>query len=218
VAGSAALAADAEAYRVTRALRDTPRWALATQDANLAFPDAGGTFSCALDAPITEAATPHLYVLMRRILADGGLAGYAAKDHYQRRRPFMEYRDASCTPQEEPQLVRDASYPSGHAAIGWTWALVLAEIAPERADAILARGYAYGQSRVVCGVHWQSDVTAGRVVAAGVVARLHADPAFRADLAAAKAELAEARRQSLRPTRDCGAEAAALAVKGPVTP
>jgi acid phosphatase (class A) len=152
---------------------------------------------------------------MRRILADGGLVTYAAKDHYQRRRPFLEYKGPTCIPQGEYLAAEDASYPSGHASVGWTWALVLAELAPERADAILARGYAFGQSRVICGAHWQSDVTAGRVVAAGVVARLHANATFHADLAAAKGELAAARRRGLRPTRDCGAEAAALAVKSP---
>jgi acid phosphatase (class A) len=53
VPGSAAMAADAETYRVTRELRDTPRWALAAHDANLSFPEAADAFSCALDAPIT---------------------------------------------------------------------------------------------------------------------------------------------------------------------
>jgi acid phosphatase (class A) len=215
VPGSAAMVADAETYRVTRALRDTPRWALATYDANLSFPEAAGAFSCALDAPITQEATPRLYVLMRRILADGGLATYAAKDHYQRRRPFLEYNEPTCTPQEEHLAAEDASYPSGHASVGWTWALVLAELAPERADALLARGYAFGQSRVICGAHWQSDVTAGRVVGAAVVALLHVDATFRADLAAAKGELAAARRRGFRPPRDCAAEAAALAVISP---
>jgi acid phosphatase (class A) len=209
-AGSAAFAADEHAYRATRSLRDTPRWALAAQDANLRFPDAARTFSCALGAAITEEHTPRLYVLMRRSLVDSGLATYAAKDHYQRRRPFVKLDDTSCTPQDEPKLRSDGSYPSGHSAVGWTWALILAQLAPERTDPILQRGYAFGQSRVICGVHWQSDVTEGRVIGAGVVARLHADPTFRADLQAAKAELAAARQKGLKPEHDCAAEAAIL--------
>ena len=87
----------------------------------------------------------------------------------------------TCTPQEEAKLVKDGSYPSGHNAVGWAWALVLAEVAPERATAILARGRAFGDSRPVCNVHWQSDANAGRVMGAAAVARLHADPVFRAD-------------------------------------
>jgi len=61
--------------------------------------------------------------------------------------------------------------------------------------------------------HWQSDVIGGCLVGAGTVARLHADPAFRADVEAAKAELAAVRTKGLKPTRDCKAEAAALALQ-----
>ena len=64
-------------------------------------------------------------------------------------------------------------------AVGWGWALVLTELVPARADAILQRGREFGYSRVVCNVHWQSDVEAGRTMAAATVARLHADPALR---------------------------------------
>jgi acid phosphatase (class A) len=215
---SVAFAADQAAYRAARTLRDTPRWALAIQDANLDFPAAPEAFSCALDAPITPDATPQLYTLLHRSFADAGLATNAAKNHYQRTRPFVVNRKTSCTPQDEPRLSKNGSYPSGHTTIGWTWALLLTELMPDRTDPLLARGYAFGQSRVICGIHWQSDVTAGRVVAAGVVARLHADPTFQAQLAAAKTELDAVRAKGLKPTRDCPAEAAALALQIPPLP
>jgi acid phosphatase (class A) len=208
---SAAFAADEEAFRLTRQLVNTPRWTQAAEDANLHFPRAPQAFSCALDAPITKEAMPNLYTLMHRALSDAGLATFAAKKKYQRTRPFIFNKETSCTPAEEAELARDGSYPSGHSSIGWTWTLILAEIAPDRADAILARGYAFGQSRVVCGVHWQSDVTAGRVIGAAVVAKLHSDPVFQAQLSAAKKELAAARAHGLEPAVDCKAEAAALA-------
>ena len=115
-----------------------------------------------------------------------------------------------CTPEERKSLLESGSYPSGHAAAGWAWALILAEIAPERLDAILARGLAFGESRVVCNVHWESDVAAGRILGAGVVARLHADAGFRQDLEAAREEVAAARAKGLKPRRDCADEAAAL--------
>jgi hypothetical protein len=107
--------------------------------------------------------------------------------------------------------MEDGSYPSGHTAIGWAWALILTEIAPDRADAILARGRAFGESRVVCNVHWHSDVVEGRFVGAAAVARLHADPAFRADMEAAKLEVTAVRAKGLKPSCDCEAEAGALA-------
>jgi len=209
--GSAAFALDEEVSRKNLALRGTPRWDLAATDAELMFPEAAGTFSCALGIPITEQDTPHLYMLLRRTLADAGLSTYTAKNHYQRKRPFMVNNAPICTPEEEAQLRKDGSYPSGHTAIGWAWALVLTEIAPDRADAILARGRAFGESRVVCNVHWHSDVVEGRFMGAAAVARLHADPAFRAELEAAKSELAAVRAKGLKPTHDCQAEAEAPA-------
>lgn len=213
-AGSAQAADDAEAYRSTRKLRDTPRWAFAVKDANLKFPAAADTFSCALDIPISQEATPHLNMLLRRTLLDAGLATYKAKNKYNRPRPFMAITgDEICTPAERAALEKDGSYPSGHSALGWAWALVLAEVAPERQDAILARGYAFSRSRVICGVHWESDTETGRLVGAAAVARLHAEPTFREQLRLAKAEVDSARAAGRKSALDCKAEAAALAIK-----
>ena len=211
--GSSALVQDEEISKRSFALRDTQRWLLATSDADLSFPHAAGTFSCALNAPITEADTPYLYMLLRRTLTDVGLSTYTAKNHYNRTRPFLWNNEPICTPNDRAFLEKDGSYPSGHTAAGWGWALILSEISPGETDAILARGLAFGESRNVCNAHWHSDVVQGRVVAAGAVARLHADPAFLADLESARNELAWVRKRGLKPTRDCSAEAAALAVK-----
>ncbi|HTE39429.1 MAG TPA: phosphatase PAP2 family protein, partial [Steroidobacteraceae bacterium] len=185
---------------------------LAQQDAVLRYPEVAGTFSCAIEAPISETATPKLYGLLRRAQVDTGSSTGSAKAKYMRRRPFAELKETSCTPQDESRLANDGSYPSGHTAIGWGLALVLTEVVPERANQILARGYAFGQSRVVCGVHWQSDVNEGRVMASSAVARMHANPEFATDVAAARAEVDAVRKQKLTPSRDCSVEAAALAI------
>jgi acid phosphatase (class A) len=210
-AGTTALALDEDISRKSLALRGTPRWDLAAEDANLMFPRAAGTFSCALNAPITEQDTPHLYMLLRRTLADAGLSTNGAKNRYKRTRPFVVNRQPTCSPGDEDHLMNNGSYPSGHTAIGWAWALILSAIAPEQANAILARGRAFGQSRVICNVHWQSDVIEGRCVGAAVVARLQADPAFLAEMEAAKSELAAVRAKGLKPMRNCIGEADALA-------
>lgn len=207
--GSAAAAADEEAYKATRGLRDTPRWALAAKDAELRFPKATEHFSCALGIAVSAEATPHLNMLLRRVRMDSSRANDKPKDHYRRPRPFMVSKEPSCTPKSDAAAKPD-SYPSGHASIGWAWALTLAEVAPERADALLARGHAYGESRVVCGVHYRSDVEAGRVVGAATVARLHADPVFVAQVALARKEVESARAAGAKPPLDCAAEAKAL--------
>ncbi len=210
---SAAFALDEEISRRSLALRDTPRWQLAISDADPSFPHAAGTFSCALNAPVTEADTPHLYTLLRRSMTDLGRSATTAKNHYNRTRPFVMNNAPICTPDVKAQLEKNGSYPSGHTTVGWGWALILAEVSPEQADAILARGLSFGESRNVCNVHWYSDVVQGRIIASGTVARLHAESAFRADLEAARAELAIAHQKGLKPTRDCSAEAAELAVQ-----
>jgi acid phosphatase (class A) len=210
-AGSAALATDEAVFASTRASMSGPRGALAAADNELGFPKAADRFACALGVSITPERTPHLVTLLRRSFVDAGLSTYAAKDHYVRQRPFAQHATATCVPHEEVKLAKDGSYPSGHAALGWAWALILAEMAPERADAILARGLAYGQSRVVCGVHWQSDVDQGRVMGAAALARLRADPVYQAQFVLARQEVTAARAKAWLPApTTCAAEAAAL--------
>lgn len=202
--------ADEYAFLSTRTLAQGPRGQLAQADANLQFPHAPNQLACALGLDIDAARSPHLNALMARSFADAGLSTYKAKNYYQRVRPFVVNQTSTCLPAEDATLAKDGSYPSGHTAIGWTWALLLSEVSPERTDALLQRGLAFGQSRVICGAHWQSDVDNARLVASGVVARLHSEPVFLAQLALAKQEVATLRQTVQGSTRDCAAEAAAL--------
>ncbi len=211
-AGSPRQALDDEIARRSLALRGSARWELAAKDAYLGFPGAQEAFTCATGLPISEDTTPQLYRLLRRTLADVGLASYSAKNAYQRERPFMVNGEPTCTPQDEEALRQDGSYPSGHTSIGWGWALILAELMPEKAEAILARGRAFGESRNVCNVHWHSDVVAGRMVAAAAVSQLHTNADFLAAMDAARAELAQLDPANMAPSRDCAAEAQALSV------
>ena len=117
-----------------------------------------------------------------------------------------------CTPAQDQILRGNGSYPSGHSAIGFGLGLLLAELAPDRATSLVARGIAFGKSRVICNVHWLSDVEAGRVAASAVVARLHAVPEFRTDLEAARSEIAALRSAANASATDkCQTEQAALA-------
>ncbi|MFT4193806.1 acid phosphatase [Ottowia sp.] len=217
--GSAALNDDIEAYRALTALRNGPRGAQATKDAELRFPAAAGHFACALGVQISEQNTPHLNMLLRRTLADAGGATYKAKDKYQRTRPFVRFNEGTCTPASEPALRKDGSYPSGHSALGWAWGLVLTQVAPERADALVQRARAFAQSRGVCGAHWKSDIEAGRLVGSTAVARLQSNPVFLAQVAEARKEVARARAAGQVPAAaDCQAEAAALSLSKHLAP
>ncbi len=211
-AGSAASALDVEVAQNTFALRDTPRFALAASDFELNVSHFIEVFSCALKAEITKENAPYLYNLLSRSFSDIGGSTYAAKNHYQRTRPFQYNREPLAVPAARAFLEKDPSYPSGHSALGWGYALILTELAPDRANEILARGRAFGESRIVCNHHWFSDVVWGRFMGAATVARLHADPTFLADLEAAKAEFAALRAKVIPPVGECEAEAAALAL------
>lgn len=205
-AGSAALARDEAAREATLPLRGKGRWDFARTDANLEFPQPAKNFSCALGVDISKEKTPHIYRVMEKVLTDAGLSTYGVKNTYNRTRPFVVHNEGTCQPDEEDVLRHDGSYPSGHTAAGWAWALTLAEIYPKRADDLLKRGLSFGQSRVICNAHWQSDVDAGRIMGAAAVAKLHSSPEFFADIQAARKELATAS----SPVIDCAAEDKAL--------
>lgn len=209
---SAALARDEEARRAALALRGTAREALAATDAELSFPGPANTFSCAMGTQISEKTTPHLYTLMQRTLTDAGGSTYAGKNAYNRTRPFVVHDEGTCRKDMEPLLRTDGSWPSGHSAAGWAWGLILAEVNPARATELMTRGLAYGQSRVICNAHWQSDVDAGRIMGAATVASLHSNPAFLKDLAAAKEEIQTAQKAGNTPTENCAAEGVALSL------
>lgn len=209
---SAALARDEEARRAALALRGTAREALAATDAELSFPGPANTFSCAMGTQISEKTTPHLYTLMQRTLTDAGGSTYAGKNAYNRTRPFVVHDEGTCRKDMEPLLRTDGSWPSGHSAAGWAWGLILGEVNPARATELMTRGLAYGQSRVICNAHWQSDVDAGRIMGAATVASLHSNPAFLKDLAAAKEEIQAAQKAGNTPTENCAAEGVALSL------
>jgi acid phosphatase (class A) len=212
VPGSAAFANDEEIARGTFALRGTPRFALAVSDFDLKLSNLVDDFSCALDAKITEENAPYLSTLLRRSFSDLALSTYAAKNYYKRTRPFQQNHGPIGAPEYQAALEKDPSYPSGHTAVGWGFALILTEISPDRADELLARGRAYGESRIVVNHHWYSDVVWGRFMGAATVARLHADATFRADMDAAREEISALLAKGIVPTHDCKAEAAALAL------
>lgn len=191
--GSPRAIAERNHYEATRALQGSARWALAVQDNELTPAALFGGFGCAAGVAMSAETTPATAKLMSRVGTDVGRASAASKGVHQRDRPAVGNDRPICIARDRA-LMENSSWPSGHAMLGWTYALLLAELVPEQADAVLLRGREFGDSRVVCGVHYPSDVEAGRTVGAALVARLHAEPQFVADMAAAKAELARAER------------------------
>lgn len=189
---SARYAYDVEQYEWGKHLRDIgdARALEAAHDAVL-DPNWSISFSDAFGVTLHRRNAPAIVDLIENMQEDvGDLATRQAKEYYMRERPFMVFDAPLGSPDDKEVLRKNGSYPSGHAAIGWATALVLAEINPANQDAIMKRGYEFGQSRVICGAHFQSDVDAGRLLASAAVARLHADKNFCRKLEKAKKEFA----------------------------
>lgn len=177
--GSAAFAYDQSQYRWGKEQRlDSARLAIAVRDADWSINCICREFSEPFGMTISKEATPAIYWMLYVGLFSTDMVGKLPKDYYHRTRPYVYYNEPTIYPQDEEELRNNGSYPSGHTIEGWSAALLLTELNPDRADTILARGYMYGQSRVIAGYHWQSDVDAGRLAASAAVARLHADKRF----------------------------------------
>lgn len=190
--GSPGEALDRAAFFDTRQLKGTARWDLAARDARYSPTAFLAGFTCVLGFQLDESNAPTLVRLLNRLRSDVGEAVESAKSHYKHPRPFLATGQPICE-NESNYLKVSWSYPSGHATIGWASGLLLAELVPELSSALMARARAYGESRVVCGVHTVSDVEAGRMMGSVIVASLHASDEFKADLEGARLEVSAAR-------------------------
>jgi acid phosphatase (class A) len=189
---------DWEIFVKTRALEGSERWKLAQADDSYRPYDLLKNFSCALGVQLTPENAPALAGILAKTTIDAGLAAEAAKQLYRRTRPFMHNPGNICIART-PGLEASFDYPSGHGSLGWIAGLVVAQLAPERASAALARGRAFGESRVVCGLHNMSAIEAARTNAAGVFAAVQASPDYRDALARARTELEAARTSAAVP-------------------
>jgi len=181
--------ADAQRFEETRSLEGTARWAKAAADADLWGGKALKGYACAAGLDISPQTTPVTAHILERAEQDVRTIGTPAKDHYARLRPLIGNDKPVCVPRA-PWMETNASYPSGHSMTGWAWALILVELAPDKAGPLLEAGKEMGESRVICGMHYPSDVEAGRDLAAAMVARMRANPEFRADMEKARREVA----------------------------
>jgi len=112
-----------------------------------------------------------------------------AKNYWRRPRPAAVSAQVQPLAAEKPD---DWSYPSGHSTFGYTAAVLLANMLPEKRAAIFARADIYAQHRIVMGAHFPSDVEAGRLADTVLGGHVLDDPSWQADYAAARAELRKA--------------------------
>jgi hypothetical protein len=159
--------------------------AIATQDAKDETPD---IFN---DAVGFDATTrPETFKLLKMVVEeeDGDTKG--AKSYFHRLRPYAVDPTVRACEAKKPGKVKPAnSYPSGHASLAFSMGVVLASVVPEKSQAILARASEYAEHRLVCGVHYRSDIVAGQQFGTILALKLMQNPAFKAQMDLARAEL-----------------------------
>ena len=168
--------------------KNAERAAQATRDAVYGLETILTEFEEAFGMKISKDETPEIY----KVLLDGTATCDSIctipKQKYKRRRPFMVFNEPTLYPEDEESLRKNGSYPSGHTLLGWSSALLMSEINPDRATEILARGYRYGEIRLVVGAHGQSDTDAARLAASAAYARLHTSDRFLEQMKKAREE------------------------------
>ena len=172
-----------------KAVRPTQRGQQANDDSQWGINGMIRIHQGTLGFEITKEKTPAIYKLLYNVLWTENQSTHNAKRKYMRTRPFAQYNEHTWGRfDNERELRFNGSYPSGHTALGWSTALVLSEMVPELQDTLLRTGFQYGESRVIVGAHYQSDVDAGYLCGSTAVAVMHASEYFQKDLEAARKE------------------------------
>lgn len=168
--------------------KDPVRAAIAVSDAQWQLDTLIRLFSEPFGHALSPEKTPEIYKLLESGVATIELVRLKPKAYFHRKRPFERLGETLLDERERPGLTGEGSYPSGHTVRGWSIALIMAEINPAATQALYARACMYGESRVIAGAHWQSDVDVSVSVAAIGYARLQCSEEYRKQVARAKAE------------------------------
>jgi len=174
-------------YQWGLSVRDSERGQQARSDAFLNAFYFMQRFSPAMDHPVTQEANPKLYLLLQRAHATEWTSNASVKAYYHRVRPYQQFKETSLVPEHESPTDY-SSYPSGHTMVSWLVGMILTAIDPQHTESIMKVAYEMGQSRVIAGYHYQSDIEAGRYSASILFARLCAEPEFLALLEQARQE------------------------------
>ena len=209
--GSEAERRDLEAVLGAQRTSSPERMRLAETDATTDISAFAGVLG------VDPAKLPGVAAFLRKVARDTQFATTIGKDCWERPRPFVldsrihppgrmqqlvasrpgerntaPHDVSSPCPPLAPTPAYSYAYPSGHSTTGARTAMLLAEMVPEKRAEIFARGWDFGVSRIAGGVHYPSDVEAGRIDATAMVAVMMLNPDFQADLAVARAELRSA--------------------------
>lgn len=185
-------------YMWGKTIRNTERGQEAIDHVVTSVSEMAALFSKPFGMTISREATPAIYKMLLKAIPTLRLSAVHPKETYMRKRPYVRMNETTPVPQEEEELRNSGSYPSGHTIRGWGMALLLAEINPAAQDALLKLGYEWGESRVILGYHWQTDIDAAIALASASYARLHTSQEFLDDMAKAREEYARLSKNQAR--------------------
>lgn len=185
-------------YMWGKTIRNTERGQEAIDHVVTSVSEMAALFSKPFGMTISREATPAIYKMLLKAIPTLRLSAVHPKETYMRKRPYVRMNETTPVAQEEEELRNSGSYPSGHAIRGWGMALLLAEINPAAQDALLKLGYEWGESRVILGYHWQTDIDAAIALASASYARLHTSQEFLDDMAKAREEYARLSKNQTR--------------------
>lgn len=187
-------------YQETRGVLHGARGQAAAEDDIFEVDEITPTFSAAYGLRLSRQQQPELFRLLDELMGASGeaygvLHAFKKNPAFFRTRPIAEFGDKADTCVKPVDMAgyahedlvtydlpKSSSYPSGHSFRGMMTALVLAEVRPEHAAELINRGEEFGESRVICGFHWESDIVAGRLVALEVADSLRNNAAFKAEI------------------------------------
>ena len=180
---------------------DSARLAKAKLDAVWNLDTLRAIYSVPFGLEIDSVKTPEIYRLFLNGVSTIEQIRVRPKAHYFRMRPYARFHESSIFPQDDAWLMTDGSYPSGHTIRAWSAALILSEVNPDAAEALFKRAVESGESRVIAGCHWQSDIDASASAACIGYAVLHAHPDYCAQMKRAQEEFR--RIKESRTPRNC---------------
>jgi acid phosphatase (class A) len=142
-------------------------------------------FATVLGDNFNETNLPLTAKFFENIHATAGLIVDHAKDYWKRPRPSVfDSRVKPCV-----SIPANGAYPSGHSTAGNLFAIILANMIPEKSELIFNRGWEFGMNRVIGGVHYRSDVDAGRTSATIIAYELFQNAEFQNDYDRSRTEI-----------------------------
>ena len=186
---------DSLLYRRAYAVRDSDRGKQAVTDASTDISFYLQRFGAAMGVNLSETGTPAIAMYLKTAydFTRGGIS--TAKKSFSRQRPYSYFRESSAVPEDEGPNEDFKSYPSGHTVRAWTIALALVAIDDISCHQVIKVALEIGESRMIAGFHYASDVEAARIAASVGFAKIASDPEFAKLMRRARSELDSLRKK-----------------------